>query len=357
MSAADDSRADQSGLSVFGVLSILFRYRKAIVGFPIVGFALAVALIVWQGRTYVSSAAFLAQARQDLRSGLSGIASQLGLPIPMSQPGDSPAFYAELLQSRVILDSVVRATYRFTVQDVAYEGNLAELFEVSGKTPALRHEAAVKELRDQITVTKGRETSLVSLAVETRYAPLSYLIARRLLELLNEYNLQRRQSQAAAESRFINRRLAEAEKELRATEDKLQTFLQANREYRNSPQLSFQQERLERDVTMRQTVYTTLTQLYEQARIEEVRDTPVITIVEPPAVPVKYAPRGWITKGLVGLIAGGILGVFTALLLGFLDDSRRASPEEFRRYVGLRDEALRGLRRPFRGRAATTGDR
>jgi uncharacterized protein involved in exopolysaccharide biosynthesis len=54
----------------------------------------------------------------------------------------------------------------------------------------------------------------------------------------------------------------------------MQAFLQANRQWANSPDLTFQHDRLERDIALRQQVYTTLVQSFEQARISEVRDTP-----------------------------------------------------------------------------------
>src|SRR3712207_7894583 len=50
---------------------------------------------------------------------------------------------------------------------------------------------------------------------------------------------------------------------------------QRNRDYRNSPELTFQQERLSREVSRVQQLYGRLSEAYEQAKIEEVRDTPV----------------------------------------------------------------------------------
>jgi len=89
-----------------------------------------------------------------------------------------------------------------------------------------------------------------------------------------------RQSQAAAERGFTEERMAEAQEELRAAENELQRFLQNNRQFQNSPELVFQHDRLQRRVAMRQQVYTSLVQSYEQARIDEVPNTPVITVVE-----------------------------------------------------------------------------
>ena len=92
----------------------------------------------------------------------------------------------------------------------------------------------------------------------------------------------------------------------------MQDFMQRNRDWRNSPQLVFTHDRLDREVSMRQAVYTTLVQSYEAARIDEVRNTPVITVMEPPDVPAKPDPRLALLKSLLAGIVGLALGAFFA---------------------------------------------
>ena len=70
------------------------------------------------------------------------------------------------------------------------------------------------------------------------------------------------------------------------------------------PELNFQQERLQRQVQLQQQLYTTLSQSFEQAKIEEVRDTPVITVVEPPEAPVRPDPRGLVRNAFLTIILG-----------------------------------------------------
>ena len=158
--------------------------------------------------------------------------------------------------------------------------------------PALKREAAIRRLGDDVQATTVQKTGVIDVAVTTRNPALSLQVSTRLIELLNQFNLESRQTQAGAERRFTEQRLGEVKGDLRAAEDQLQHFLQRNREYRNAPELNFQQERLQRQVQLQQQLYTTLSQSFEQAKIEEVRDTPVITVVEPPEAPVRPDPRG-----------------------------------------------------------------
>ena len=109
--------------------------------------------------------------------------------------------------------------------------------------------------------------------------------------MVSHFNLLTRQTRAGAERRFVEARLQEAADSLRLVENRHKAFLQANRDFRNSPQLKFENDRLERDVQFQQQLYTSLAQSFEQARIDEVRNTPVITVLEPPDLPASPDPR------------------------------------------------------------------
>ena len=188
---------------------------------------------------------------------------------------------------------------------------------------------------------------------------MSAQIVQRLLDIVNTFNLESRQTQAQAERRFEEDRLAQARQELRDSEDRMQLFLQSNRDFQNSPQLQFEQGRLQRDLTVRQQVVLSLAQSYEQARIAEVRNTPVITVVEHPAPPVLPDPRRLLLKGLLGLVGGALLGALGALWRDLLGRSRDADPDEFAAFISLRHAAVAdaqavwtAVKRPFRALGA-----
>jgi uncharacterized protein involved in exopolysaccharide biosynthesis len=208
----------------------------------------------------------------------------------------------------------------------------------------------VRRLRRCLDVSIDAKTSVVRLSIWTRSPDLSEQVVQRIMGLVNAFNLRQRQSQASKERRFIEGRLAEAKTELRAEEDVLQAFLQRNREYRNSAQLLFEHDRLEREVNLRQQTVTQLAQAFEVARIDEVRNTPVITIVEQPIVPPEPDPRRLLLKGLLALIGGGVLSAILAVghetMERLAQDEPRAS-EETRR---LWRETVAALRRGARWR-------
>jgi uncharacterized protein involved in exopolysaccharide biosynthesis len=161
---------------------------------------------------------------------------------------------------------------------------------------------------------------------------------------VNQFNLQTRQTQAAAERRFVEGRLEEAQAELMQAEEVLESFLQRNRAFSNSPQLQFEHDRLQRVVAQRQQVVNSLTVAFEQARIDEVRDTPVITIVEPPQVPALPDRRRLVLKVVMALVIGATVMGILAISTDFVRRSESTEPNEFAEFQKLKGELVGDLR-------------
>ncbi len=145
-----------------------------------------------------------------------------------------------------------------------------------------------------------------------------------MVEELNKFNVERRRSQSGEERIFTERRLQEVRKELADAEDELVRFLQRNRQFSEFSVASVGARSLERKVQMKQEVLATMSRSYEEARINEVRDTPVLTVIdraEPPAW--KSFPKRTISV-LVALVVGGVLGIGLAYLA---EARRRVRPE------------------------------
>jgi uncharacterized protein involved in exopolysaccharide biosynthesis len=168
-----------------------------------------------------------------------------------------------------------------------------------------------------------------------------------VLEQINDFNLRTRQSQAATERRFTERRLAEVRQDLRDAENEVKAFLGHNASYDRAPQLKLEYDRLSREVSLRQQVYTSLSEAYEQAKIDEVRDTPVLTVIEAPTLPVSPDPRGLLRRAVFASIIAAFLTIAVASLRELVRGWDNRTPElvEFRT---LKREALADLRNPVR---------
>jgi uncharacterized protein involved in exopolysaccharide biosynthesis len=91
--------------------------------------------------------------------------------------------------------------------------------------------------------------------------------------LVNRFNQDTRESQAGATRRFVEVQVAETEGELHNAEDSLREFRTRNRRT-DTPELQFEDGRLQRQVQIQQDLYISLRQQYESARIQEVQQYP-----------------------------------------------------------------------------------
>jgi uncharacterized protein involved in exopolysaccharide biosynthesis len=342
-------RSDPAGseISLIRLINIVLDHRSLVAASSLALFVLVVVVTLLLPRTYTVTSSFTPQSER-MSSNLAGIAAQFGVALPSTDAGANPDFYVELLESRRILTETVKTKYTFPTDTGEVSGTLIDILGIEGETEGEREETALQSLQGMLQAELDRPSSVVTFEVETENPHLSAKIAQRLLDLLNRFNLETRQSQAAAERRFTEVRLGEAKQELLEVENRLQAFLETNRDIGTSPVLRFRQDRLQREVDIRQAVVSALAQNYEQARIDEVRDIPVITVVEAPKPPALPDPRMLLLRGVLALVAGALLGALVAFFFAYVRASRTETADELEEFRRLKRAAAHDIRRPWR---------
>jgi uncharacterized protein involved in exopolysaccharide biosynthesis len=344
---AEVSPRPRDDVSVFAIGTSLLRNRWRILRWMLIGGALATAWVVISPLEYEASASFVPQGADPGKTGLANLAGQLGVSIPGTGQTLTPEFYARLLSSRVLLGSIVNDT--FAVRELGGRKiPFLTLLKVDDGPPATRQEKGVKLLLNMVTSSVDKATGIVEVDVTTRWPSVSLAVTTALVNGVNEFNSRTRQDQAAAERKFVEGRLAVATSDLRAAEDRLEEFLATNRQIGNAPELLFRRDRLQRDVNLKQQVYNTLTDSYEEVRIREVRDTPVITIIEPPAVSSLPEARRRAARILLGLILGALIGALLSFSSEALSRVREEGDPEADQFVGTLGEIKAEILSPVR---------
>jgi uncharacterized protein involved in exopolysaccharide biosynthesis len=275
----------EDSISLVALVTAILRYRRWVLGAATLAAILAATLVLTKPRTYSSSAAFIPQTR-GATSAFAGAAGLIGLLPGGGDQSQAPQFYADLLTSDELLRGMIDTVYGFTSNGAANKRTLRDILVASGGSEPLRAQRSVDALKQAISVKTAMKTGVVTFGVKTQYPDLSRELTDDLLERLNEFNMRARMDRAGTERKFTEARLAAVQSELHDAENRLQQFMQYNQDFRSSSRLSVYQDQLQRDVNTRQAVYTTLAQAYETARIEEVRNTPVIMVVQHARTPV-----------------------------------------------------------------------
>jgi len=344
------SREDE--MSLFTLGSVLLRWRWAITVLGLGGATLGLAAGLTAPRVYVSSATLLPEtSAAEPASALATAVSQFGIAMPRSGTVWGPSLYVELLQSDLILEPIVLDTVVLAEED-GRRLALLDLLNIKAPTLALSSHHGVQVLRSRVKVIPDKNLGGVRLSVTTRWPSVSLVIAQKLLEGVNRFTLETRRSQAAAEREFVEGQTADAEHALRVAEDRLQTFLERNRAISGSPELELARGRLEREMAMRQAVYSTLMQNLAVEKLREMRNTPMITVLEAPQLPVVGEARKTVLRTVVGGLAGGMLGVLVAFIMYGGAAVRRASGEDAQEFFELVEQGtppfLRGKGHPRR---------
>ena len=331
--------------SLVELLSVLLRRRMLVVRVTLLMALAGATLALLSTRTYSADFSFTPQ-ESSASGGLSAIASDFGVNIA-ANAAQSPEFYQNLLHTREILWKLLDSKFTVPTASGPVTFTLLDSMGKQGKTPGLRRQAAAKLLSNDITARIDQKTSIVSVSVKTWSPVLALQMSERVVDAVNQFNTDTRRSRAAAQRQFAEQRLAEARVALRNVEDRETSWGIRNKIFSGSPELLFEKSRLDRELTLRDNEYVATIQQFNSARMEEVRNTPVITIVEKPTLPAAPDPRGLVTK----TVLGGFLGFVLATLLAFLFESLRKSHviarDELSEFSVLRSEVAHEIRHPL----------
>ena len=329
--------AGRTEVTLLDLLVLMRRRWRAVLGLPV---ALGTVTAVWSllmAPTYTASTSFVPEvgAGAKLPSSLAGLAGEFGLSLG-ADASRSPRFYADVFKSRELLERVLDAQYLDPRSAKGDSTRLLDLLRVRGRNPADSLSNGVRALGRLIGTRVDVQTGVVRLSVNSRYPGLAAAIANQMVVYLNEFNAHTRQSQARERRRFVEQRIAEAETELRGSESELRVFYERNRTWQQSPQLMFEEGRLRRQLDIRQEVYLTLKREFETARIEEVNDTPVITVIDKAIPPQKRSRPQRAMMVLLALITGGLAGVFWAIGSSYVQHLRSSQDARYLELLGRR---------------------
>jgi len=328
---------DQHEVSLLELANALLRRYRLVFGLPLGMAVLTAVLSLIVPVTYTATASFVAESgsQQGVSPGLASLAGQFGVSLGGEE--QMPRFYAEVLKSRGLMDRVLLARYPDPRRkhNPADSVTLLAILKVKGDNRADSLHRGRKKLADLVSTRVDVQTGIVTLRVDSRYPELAAQVAKEFLAGLNEFNAQTRQTQAGARRRFVEGRVAEAERDLRQAEDDLKAFYERNRSWQQAPQLVVEEDRLRRQVQIRQEVYVTLRREYETARIEEVNDTPVITVVEQPIPPQEKSKPRRALLVVLAFVATGMASVVGAFAAEYFDRARREEGQEYREFQAL----------------------
>jgi len=256
---------------------------------------------------------------------LSSIASMAGINVG---EGSSTEIYRNLLYSETILEPVFNAKYA-TLKNK----DSLTLYDILGITEDLslqeyeRNREKFVRLNEMFTLrmmstTLDPMTKILNIKLVMPDSHLASAVINKLALSLDEYVKTKRKSNAMMRCAYIERRIDQVKDSLMTAEERLKVFRSLNNVLAKSSSLMLEESRLVRNMEIFQVVYIELTKQLEIARIDVVKDTPVINIREfaqPPVV--KAGPRRTVNFILImsfSFISTVLYSMFSATIWSFI---------------------------------------
>lgn len=320
-------------VSPWHILRFLVRNRRVIASSIAATVVLVVGLVFVLPKSYVARFSFSPPAGTGSTSQIASIAAQFGMSLGSTSTTLTPAYYAGLVNSRVVQDRVSARTF---VGPDSVRGSIADIVKLDGATPEIRRDQMAAWLTENVKAEVTTETGVIKVSANAPSAGFAFALASAFREEIHRFNQDSRRAQATAERQFIVTRVTEAARRLADAEEAQRRFLERNRQFQNSPELRFENDRLQREVVLRQSLYASLSQALQQAEIAEVRDTPLLTIIDEPALPALPVPKRLIIVAFLAAVLGTLLGLGLAMLRSAPegdDIARQAAYREVRDYA------------------------
>ncbi|HUQ19156.1 MAG TPA: GNVR domain-containing protein [Gemmatimonadaceae bacterium] len=324
------------------VAGILLRWRMVVaaaIGAVLLG--LVATLIV--PPVYRAEASFVANSSSGAKlqggsggGALGGLLQQFGGSMG-GDPSESPNFYVELLTSRELLTRLLDSKFpNPRTANLRDSATLLDILKIKKPDRAAQLETAVKSLSKAIAPGIDAKTNLVWFSVDEQWPELSAQVANRLIDLVSSFNREKRMSSAKAKREFLQMRHDSARTALRDAEERQRLFLEQNRGLIMAPSLKFEEQRLTRDVDLANDLYINLDKQLEVARIDEINDAALITVIDSAVVPRKARWPRYGVMVFTALILGTLAGLTLAGSAAVMADWRERNPDSWNDFRSAR---------------------
>ncbi len=396
--AAGYGPPQEDEVSLLDILLVLARHKTLIVRTVLVFTLLGVTYALLAPEEFTSKARVVREAQQEgggsLPGGISsGALSGFGINLGGSASGLTPAAFPDVLTSREVRLEVVRDTFRFsdTERRMTYvnyanqpPGTLSKVLNytlwlpwtlkgmlgqaISGTPapvgttdtgapliPGKKENNALKAVGNMISASVDEETGLMTISVTASGPQLASDLAESFLDHFSTRVREIRTEKVRERLQFVEGRFEEAEQELETAEEQLAQFLERNQNPTTAT-LQFRRDRLQRQVSFKEQLYSELQSQLTQTRLDLQRRQPVVTVVEKPVPPMSRASPQRTLIVLFSLLLGGFIGIGTAFVFSLLE-ARKEEPEEQKKIGEIREAfSPNGLWRSVKKRTGLLND-
>tara|TARA_B100002051_G_C16741637_1_gene644689 strand:+ start:3538 stop:4608 length:1071 start_codon:yes stop_codon:yes gene_type:complete len=304
--------------SVFDIILNLAQQIKIIIITPVITCLLMIVYLMFFAEPiFTSTSKIVSSSNSAGSSKAMGLAAQFGVNLPTGK-SEPNWVYPAILKSRTLAEKVIKR--KFNTNEYGQEKSLSQILLFDDDKESFDQNTlnslAINKFLEMTNISEDKKTMILTIGVNASEASLAAEINAALIQELDqhqhEYNIER----ANKTKLFIEDRIVDVGGELKVAEDVLREFTTRNRRIDNSPLLQLEQQRLSREVMVLTDVFTTLKQQLETTKIEAVKESDYVVVIDHPYVPIQRSKP----KKKLMVIASGLIGIFLGLFIAIIRD-------------------------------------
>jgi len=302
-------------VSIIDMLYVIIKNFKIIVIIPFIFCVFTIIHVQFiVTPIYNSTAKIMSSSGNSVNSQAAGIAAQFGLNL-FSDQNQKEWVYPEIIKSRTLARNMLKR--KFDTKKFGAQKSLLQILTYGDQPKPTKEierliQSGVNKFIKMIIIQQNG--SFYDLTIRATESLFARDLVQTLIEELDSYQRNYNRAKTSEAKKFIEERIIDTENELKIAEEALKVFRDRNRRIENSPSLLLEQQRLLREVSVLTGVFTTLKQQLETTKIEEVKDSDYVVVLDPPEAPLSRSEP----KKKESVILSGFLGLGLGVLLSFL---------------------------------------
>ena len=339
---------EEDTISLSDILLVLAKQLKLLIITPLVfGIITAFYVKFMVADVYVSSAKIMSSGGGSSTSQLQGLAAQFGVAVPGGGGENAQWVYPEIVKSRTLAKSVLKR--KFDTNEYGPLKSLLQILTYGDEEPTVSIDTleihGANALIGMIEIES--QGSFYNLSVSTFEPQFAADLCAVLIEELDRHQREYKTEKVKETRLFIEGRIIDIQKELESAEENLKVFRDRNRQIGQSPALLLEQQRLTRETSVLTGVFTTLKQQLEMTKIEEVKESTLIQVLDPPIAPFHRDSPNRRLSVLLSLILGFGFAVVVAFVKEYASNSDDEEKGKLREITELTKSNIADLL-PFR---------
>lgn len=212
-----------------------------------------------------------------------------------------PSFYSYIIDYTIGLPGIIKEKF-FSEED---KKPLPKGFEVDSIISVTKDQMdIIDEMQKRVMVSLNEETGVISIIVKMPDANASAQVSKACIGLIKTYVTNYRTRKAKQYLIYAQNQLEDVKNNFEYAQNRLAKFRDSNLNLGTAKAQS-QEQRLQSEYDLAFNVYNTVAQQVEQAKLNLQEQIPVVSILQPPQIPIEDN-----TSGLLILLAFILLGLF-----------------------------------------------